>query len=250
MDFSISLFIPAFNAAATLPGVISRIPRDLKQSLGTVWIVNDGSTDATLRVVENLSAEHGFIRHVHCTRNKGYGNAVRIGLSLCRKDGCHFAACVHADGQYPPESVFPFVQAMIAERFDLMQGSRIASGGALRGGMPLYKYVAGRLLTAIENRVLSLRLTDYHSGFLVYSRKALETLPFHRLSTGFDFDLEVIASARAAGMKVGEKPIPTRYAGERSYLNPVTYGLRVLWVLVKYKLGRYSVADVGLRNAE
>jgi hypothetical protein len=116
--------------------------------------------------------------------------------------------------------------------------------------MPLYKYVAGRLLTAIENRVLGLRLTDYHSGFLVYSRKALETLPFHRLSTGFDFDLEVIASARAAGMKVGEKPIPTRYAGERSYLNPVTYGLRVLWVLVKYKIGRYSIADVRLRNAE
>jgi glycosyltransferase involved in cell wall biosynthesis len=237
----ISLFIPAYNAASTIEGVIARIPGDLRQTIKNIWIINDGSIDGTAAVVEKLSAAHSQIHQVHLTRNRGYGNAVRIGLSLCRNDGCDFAACVHADGQYPPESVLPFVQAMIERRIDLMQGSRIASGAALCGGMPLYKYVAGRILTVMENRVFGFHLTDYHSGFLVYSRKALDVVPFHRLSASFDFDLEVIASGRAGGMTVAEMPIPTRYAGERSYLNPVTYGLRVLWVLMKYKAGWYGM---------
>jgi glycosyltransferase involved in cell wall biosynthesis len=242
-EMGISLFIPAYNAASTVKGVIARIPDDLRQTVKNVWIIDDGSTDRTANVADELSAVHPFIHLVHLTRNKGYGNAVRIGLSLCRNDGCDFAACVHSDGQYPPESVLPFVQAMIEKRIDLMQGSRIASGTALRGGMPLYKYVAGRILTALENRVFGLCLTDYHSGFLVYSRNALDQLPFHRLSASFDFDLEVIVSARAAGMTVAEMAIPTRYAEERSYLNPVTYGLRVLWVLIKYLCGHYRIAD-------
>jgi glycosyltransferase involved in cell wall biosynthesis len=238
---AVSLFIPAYNAASTVEEVITRIPGDLWQTVRNVWIIDDGSTDGTAAIIDELSAIHPNIQQVHLTRNKGYGNAVRIGLYLCRNDGCDFAACVHADGQYPPESVLPFVQAMIEKRIDLMQGSRIASGAALRGGMPLYKYVAGRILTAMENRVFGIRLTDYHSGFLVYSRKALDLLPFHRLSASFDFDIEVIASGRVAGMAVAEMPIPARYAGERSYLNPVTYGLRVLWVLMKYKTGWYGM---------
>jgi nucleoside-diphosphate-sugar epimerase/glycosyltransferase involved in cell wall biosynthesis len=247
MACSISLYIPAFNAASTIKGVIARIPDDLWKSVKNVWIIDDGSTDRTAIAAEELSAAYPQIRQVHLTRNKGYGNAVRIGLSLCRNDGCDFAACVHADGQYPPESVLPFVRAMAEKRIDLMQGSRIASGTALRNGMPLYKYAAGRILTALENRVFSLCLTDYHSGFLVYSRKALDLLPFYRLSASFDFDLEVIASARAAGMRIAELSIPTRYAGERSYLNPVTYGLRVLGILIKYLCGHYRIADRGVR---
>jgi glycosyltransferase involved in cell wall biosynthesis len=236
----VSLFIPAYNAASTIGRVIDRIPADLWRIIKNVWIINDGSTDATARVIDDLSALHPAIRPVHLTRNKGYGSAVRNGISLCKRDGCDFAACVHADGQYPPESILSFVEAMAARRIDLMQGSRIASGTALRGGMPLYKFIAGKVLTALENRIFGLLLTDYHSGFLVYNRKALIALPFHRLSTSFDFDLEAVASARAAGMTIGELPIPTRYAGEKSYLNPVTYGLRVLWVLVKYKSGYYG----------
>jgi hypothetical protein len=128
---------------------------------------------------------------------------------------------------------------MRSRHIDLMQGSRIASGTALSGGMPLYKYVAGRFLTALENAAFGLRLSDYHSGFLVYSRRCLETLPFSRLRGSFDFDLEAIAAARARGLAIGELPIPTRYAGEVSYLNPITYGCRVLWVLAKFLAGYY-----------
>lgn len=240
MKPSISIFMPAYNAAPYMRKVIGRIPPALWERLGSVWIVNDGSTDLTGAVAESLSRGNGIIRPVHFSRNRGYGVAVRQGLSLCKSDGCDFAACLHADGQYPPESILPFVDAMAANGIDLMQGSRLASGTALAGGMPIYKYIAGRLLTAIENRVLGLRLSDYHSGFLVYGRAALEALPFHLLSESFDFDLEAIAAARTRGLAISELPIPTRYAGETSHLNPATYGLRVLWALVKYKAGYYA----------
>ncbi len=105
--------------------------------------------------------------------------------------------------------------------------------------MPLYKLIAGKILTFIENRVFKLSMTDYHSGFLVYSRQAMEKIPFSYLSTSFEFDLEVIASAKAMGLWIAELPIPTRYADEKSYLNPIVYGLRVLLVLIKYMSGMY-----------
>jgi glycosyltransferase involved in cell wall biosynthesis len=239
VDPTVSVFIPAYNAAATIRSVIDRVPPRLWRRLTTLWIVNDGSTDATGAVIEALARKNEVIHPVQWTANRGYGAAVREGLALCRNDGCDFAACVHADGQYPPEAVLDFVEALSARRVDLMQGSRIASGTALSGGMPLYKYIAGKCLTMLENATFGLNLTDYHSGFLVYSKKCLDTLPFHRLSTSFDFDLEVIASARARRLAIGELPIPTRYAGEKSYLNPIGYGLRVLRVLVNYVAGYY-----------
>lgn len=239
VDPTVSLFIPAYNAATHIRTVIDRIPPQLWRLIRTVWIINDGSIDGTDAVIEALSHRHEAIHPVHWTVNRGYGAAVRQGLSLCKDDGCDYAACVHADGQYPPEAVSEFVEAMRSQAIDLMQGSRIASGTALSGGMPLYKYIAGRLLTVLENATFGLRMSDYHSGFLVYSRRALVSLPFHRLSESYDFDLEVIASARARHLSIGELPIPTRYAGEVSHLQPVSYGCRVLWVLAKFLAGYY-----------
>lgn len=240
MAATISLVIPAYNAAAHIASVIDRIPRTAWRRLRTLWIIDDGSTDETAAVVESLAKRHEGIHPLHFSRNRGYGATVGTGLRLCKNDGCNFAACLHADGQYPPEAVPEFVDAMISQRISLMQGSRIASGTALSGGMPLYKYVSGRLLTALENRCFGLRMTDYHSGFLVYDRACLQALPLHRMSRSFDFDLEAIASARSLGFPVGELPIPTRYADEVSYLKPLRYGFRVLWVLVKYTMGYYK----------
>ena len=108
-----------------------------------------------------------------------------------------------------------------------------------RVGMPLYKFVAGKLLVWLENKAFGLEMTDYHSGFLLYSRRAIETIPFERLSSYFDFDLEVIACAQARGLKVAELGILTRYADELSHLNPIWCGVRCLLVLLRYRLGRY-----------
>ena len=123
---------------------------------------------------------------------------------------------------------------------DLLQGSRIAGGEALAGGMPRYKIIANAVLNRLENWTLGLCMTDYHSGYLIYGPRVLGSLAFERLSDSFDFDLEVIAAARACDLRVGEAPIPTRYADEVSHLQPVTYGLRVLRVLWRYHLGVYA----------
>jgi glycosyltransferase involved in cell wall biosynthesis len=232
--------MPAFNAAHHLEGVIARIPHGLWQNILHVWIVNDGSHDCTIAVIDELCSGNPKIRPVHFSWNRGYGKAVREGISRCKEDGCDIAVCLHADGQYPPEAIQAMAGRMAADGIDIMQGSRIASGTALSGGMPAYKYVANRILTFFENIVFGLSMTDYHSGMLFYSRKALDTLPFERLSASFDFDLEVIALARARGLAISEMPIPTRYAKEQSYLNPVSYGVRVLGVMVKFLAGRYT----------
>ena len=121
-----------------------------------------------------------------------------------------------------------------------MQGSRHKDGTAREGGMPLYKIVGGKVLTALENAVFGLKMTDYHSGYIFYSRRALESIPFDRLSYSFDFDLEVIACARCRGLKVDELGIPTHYGDEKSYLNPITYGMRVLRVMLRYRMGGYA----------
>jgi glycosyltransferase involved in cell wall biosynthesis len=241
--------MPAYNAALHIRQVIDRFPPALWRSVTTLWIVNDGSTDDTGAIVDSLARNNAAIRPVHAPVNGGYGAAVGRGLSLCRENGCDFAACLHADGQYPPEAILHFVETMAARNIDLMQGSRLSSGAALAGGMPLYKYIAGSVLTKLENLAFGLRMTDYHSGLLVYSRKCLDALSFDNLSRSFDFDLEMIAAARARGLSISELPIPTRYAGEKSYLNPIGYGLRVLRVVARYKAGYYHGAHLAGNRA-
>ncbi len=236
----ISVFIPAYNASEHLETLISRFPETLIPLLKNVYIVNDGSADTTGSVIENLAKKNTYIVPVHFQANRGYGNTVRAGLKRCRADGCEYAVCVHADEQYPPEVIVDFVNKMRTQSIDILQGSRIASGTALSGGMPLYKFIAGKLLTVLENVVLGCKLTDYHSGMLFYSRRALSMIDFDKLSTSFDFDLEVLAAAKSCGLHIAEQPIPTRYASEKSYLNPVTYGMRVLRVLFRYATGYYK----------
>jgi hypothetical protein len=163
------------------------------------------------------------------------------GLDAAAESGEYaVVATLHADGQYSPEVLPELVRTLHARRLDLLQGSRIAGGQALSGGMPLYKYAANAALNRLENHVLGLTMTDYHSGYLLYTRRALERLPYRALSCSFDFDLEMIAAARARGLRVGEAPIPTHYGDEISHLQPITYGLRVLRVLWNYRAGRYA----------
>jgi hypothetical protein len=114
------------------------------------------------------------------------------------------------------------------------------AGGALAGGMPIYKYAANRLLTAIENRAFGMRLAEFHSGYMLYARKTLTAIPFLRLSDSFDFDLEMLVCARILGLSIVEVPIPTIYAGEVSHLKPVAYGLDVLRVVRRYRRGVYA----------
>jgi len=232
--------IPAYNAEATLPGVIRRIPEETRGALGAIIIVDDGSADATAEVAARLARKHDTLHVLQLGRNRGYGGAMKTGLTAAADAGAQVVVCLHADGQYAPESLPSLLEARASRGLDILQGSRIAGKSALAGGMPLYKYIAGRGLTCLENLTFGMRMTDYHSGYMIYSRRALTEIPFSALGDSFDFDLQMIACARARGLYIGEWPIPTRYAGEVSHLSPVRYGLRCLGVMLNYKLGKYD----------
>jgi len=231
--------IPAYNAARHIEGVLERVTGLVAYGLEQVIVVDDGSRDATAELVRAQQPTAFQLRLVERAKNGGYGAAMKDGLALSRASDPDVVACIHADGQYAPEVLPEMIEQLSRRRLDLLQGSRIAAGTALRGGMPLYKYVGNALLNLIENRTLGLSLTDYHSGYLVYGPRAL-SLPFTNLSDSFDFDLEIIAAARAHGFSVGEAPIPTHYGDEVSHLNPITYGMRVLRVMWNYRRGRYA----------
>ena len=231
--------IPAYNAARHIEGVLERVAGLATCGLHEVIVVDDGSRDATAELVRARPPAALQVRLLQRTQNGGYGAAMKDGLEAARASNPDVVACIHADGQYAPEALPAMIEQLSLRRLDLLQGSRIAAGTALRGGMPLYKYVGNALLNLLENHTLGLSLTDYHSGYLVYGPRALG-MPLSNLSDSFDFDLEIIAAARARGFSVGEAPIPTHYGDEVSHLNPLTYGLRVLRVMWNYKRGRYA----------
>jgi glycosyltransferase involved in cell wall biosynthesis len=238
-DLAVCLFIPAYNAQHTLADVIARIQSADWQIIRRVFIVNDGSTDSTMARGSELSATNPKVTLISFPANKGYGAAVKQGIESCKSLNPDFCVCLHADGQYPPEKIGEFISFMKDNSVDVLQGSRHRDGTALDGNMPFYKFALGKIIVQLENTIFGLRMTDYHSGYLFYSRRALSEIPFERLSSSFDFDLEVIASARARNLKIEELAIPTHYGQETSYLNPITYGLRVLRVLLRYARGFY-----------
>jgi len=238
---SLVVVIPAYNAGRHIAQVLQRLSAQRDCELSRVIIVNDGSRDDTLQQARQADFGACALDVIERVANGGYGAAMKDGLAAARAYNPELVACVHADGQYGPEQLPALRRALSRRGLDLLQGSRVASGTALSGGMPLYKYAANGLLNILENRTFGLEMTDYHSGYLVYGRAAL-ALPFHALSNSFDFDLEVIACARARGLAVGEEPVPTHYGDEVSHLNPVTYGLRALRVLWNYRRGHYAVS--------
>jgi glycosyltransferase involved in cell wall biosynthesis len=235
----LGVLIPAYDAGATLAGVIARLSQGQPLELERIAIVDDASRDYTAKLASDLAVVDPRVTVLTHRTNRGYGAAVKTGLAHLREAGMDAAACVHADGQYAPEELPRLVEAASSRGLDLVQGSRIASGSALSGGMPLYKYLANRALTALENRVLGLGFTDYHSGYLLYGRRALHEIPLSGLSDSFDFDLEVIASARALGLRLGEVPVATHYGDEVSHLRSIPYGLRCLRVMFNHLRGAY-----------
>lgn len=230
------IFISAYNVESTLAATLERIrPAVWKRS--RVLVIDDGSTDGTQKVFEEFrerTHEKNILRYIRFEKNQGYGAVVKKGIAEGIASGAKFVACLHGDGQYPGEQLGEFFAAMAIHDLALLQGSRMAiEGEAKDGGMPLHKRIGGAILTAIENLAFRQPLTDRHSGFLVYSTAFLKTLDLEKLSGSFDIDLEIIAKADAAGFPMAELPIPTHYGNEKSHLNVVTYGLRVLLQVVR-----------------
>jgi glycosyltransferase involved in cell wall biosynthesis len=236
---NVFVLIPAYNAAATLEKVFARVPAEARNRISRYVAVDDGSKDDTAAVLVRLQKDFANLVVLTHPVNRGYGEAEKTLLRYALQEAAQVGIVLHSDGQYSPEKIVDLLEPFDRNTADLVQGSRMLGGGALRGGMPFYKFAANKLLTAIENRAFGMRLAEYHSGYMLYSRKALETIPFEKLSGSFDFDLEMIVLAHVKGLRIAEIAIPTIYAGEKSHLRPVKYGLDVLSVVREYRRGKY-----------
>ena len=214
--------LPAYNAEKTLKQTIQEIPSVVDACI----LVDDRSTDATVR----LAGELGLQVHVH-EQNRGYGGNQKTCYAAALDAGADIVVMVHPDYQYSPLLVEPMA-AMIAHGvYDIVLGSRILGGGALRGGMPLYKYIANRALTLIENLALGAKLSEYHTGLRAYSRDLLLSLPLNANSEDFVFDNQLLAQCIYLGARIGEISCPTKYFPEASSINlrrSTVYGLGVL----------------------
>lgn len=228
--------LPAYNAEQTLASTFNEIPMDI---VDEVVLVDDASSDQTMTLAKDLGIKH-VIRH---EQNKGYGGNQKTCYKKALELNADIVIMLHPDYQYTPKLI-PVMAAMIAEGlYDMVLGSRILGKGALKGGMPLYKYIANRFLTLIQNILISEKLSEYHTGYRAYSREILDTVHFEANSDDFVFDNEFISQTVYAGFRIGEVSCPTKYFDEASSINfsrSVTYGLGVLRVSFQHfftKLG-------------
>jgi len=233
------IVMPSYRVAHILAATVGRIPSDFYRTGGVLLIVDDACLEGTGEVAEALAAENPAIQVIHHQENRGYGGAQKTGLREGLKLGCRGFAVVHADGQYAPELVQDLLDPILSGEAELVQGSRLRGGGALRGGMPVVRYLANRALTSLENLAFGTELAEFHSGYMLYSRRLLESLPFERLQDNFNFDAEMILLAHLAGHPCREVPIPTHYGEETSSLDPLPYGLNVLKMVGRHLRGHY-----------
>ena len=233
------IIMPAYNAGATIERVFDRIPPEVDRRVKQYVVVNDGSTDDTQAAIGRLQQRIPNLTPLLHEVNRGYGAAEKTLLNHVVREGCDLAILLHSDGQYSPEKIPEILDVFDRDQGDIVMGSRMLKGNALKGNMPLYKFVANKTLTAIENWAFELKMAEYHSGFMAYSGRALNAIPFNKLSGSFDFDLEMIVMAKVKDLRVKEVPIPTIYADEVSHLKPIQYGLNVLGVVLNYKRGKY-----------
>jgi glycosyltransferase involved in cell wall biosynthesis len=229
--------LPAYNAAKTLRRTVEEIPREI---VDEVILTDDASRDNT----SELALELGLItiRHDH---NRGYGGNQKTCYTAALARGADIVVMLHPDYQYTPKLVSAMASMIAYGEYDAVLASRILGRGALEGGMPLYKYVANRGLTFIENILIGHKMSEYHTGYRAWSREVLQRLPLLSCSDDFVFDNQMIVQALYFGFHVGEISCPTKYFKEASSINfrrSVTYGFGVLGTALDLPLKRWGLA--------
>jgi len=245
----IAIVLPAYNAEKTLEATMREVP----ETVDTCILVDDGSTDKTVELARALGL-HVFVHD----RNYGYGRNQQTCYREALSAGADVVIMLHPDYQYTPLLVTAMASMVAYDVYDVVLGSRIIGGTALRGGMPFYKYVANRLLTAFENLFLGVKLSEYHTGYRCFSRKVLVELPLAENSDDFVFDNQMLAQCVHFGFRIGEVSCPTKYFEEASSINfrrSVTYGLGVLattmqFALQKWGLGKFRIYSATGRKLE
>jgi glycosyltransferase involved in cell wall biosynthesis len=234
----IIVVMPAYNAAKTVEQTFKEIPFNI---VDEVILVDDHSKDETYDVAKKLGI-HTVIRH---DKNKGYGGNQKTCYDAALKNGADIVVMLHPDYQYTPLLLEAMIYPIARGLFPVMLGSRILGKGALRGGMPMYKYIANRFLTLFQNIMMGQKLAEYHTGYRAFSKEILERLPLHKNSDDFVFDNEMLGQIAFAGYEIGEVTCPTKYFDDASSINfkrSVQYGLGVLRVSLCYRLQRWGIA--------
>jgi glycosyltransferase involved in cell wall biosynthesis len=231
----IIVVLPAYNAEKTLEATVRELPDLVDECI----LVDDQSHDQTVALARKL----GLHVVVH-EENRGYGGNQKTCYSTALGRGADVVVMIHPDYQYSPLLVTAMASMVAYGVYDLALGSRILGNGALRGGMPLYKYLSNRALTTFQNLLLGARLSEYHTGFRAYDRQLLTSLPLDRDSDDFVFDNQILAQAILFGARIGEISCPTRYFPEASSINfrrSFVYGLGVVKTSLEFRLAKWNL---------
>lgn len=231
----VAVVLPAYNAAQTLRKTFEEMPHEI---VDDVILVDDASSDDTKWIAQEL----GIYTLVH-PKNRGYGGNQKSCYEAALARGADIVVMLHPDYQYSPRLVTAMASMISSGHYDAVFASRILGNGALSGGMPKYKYVANRFLTLFQNMLMGQKLSEYHTGYRAWNRKALERLPLLNCSDDFVFDNEMIAQAAWFDMRLGEISCPTKYFPEASSINfrrSCIYGFGVLATSFKYRLARWG----------
>ncbi|MDB6152987.1 MAG: hypothetical protein JWL90_1440, partial [Chthoniobacteraceae bacterium] len=240
-DFSdkrILIFIVAYNAEKTIGGVLDRIPRTLRLPNVEVLIIDDSSKDATFftGLQREETSDCFRITILRTPTNQGYGGNQKLGYRYAIDNGFDIVALLHGDGQYAPEELPHLISPFLTEDADAVFGSRmIHKADALKGGMPKYKWVGNQVLTTFQNAMLGTQLSEFHSGYRLYSTRALSRIPFERNSNDFHFDTDIIIQLHFAGMTILELPIPTFYGDEICHVNGMKYAFDIFRTMLRAK---------------
>jgi 2-polyprenyl-3-methyl-5-hydroxy-6-metoxy-1,4-benzoquinol methylase len=241
----IGILIVTFNAVTTLTKVLKRITPNVWKNVEEIAIFDDASQDATYELAMGLKHFRQLekLQVLSNSKNLGYGGNQKAGYRYFMEKGFDIVVLLHGDGQYAPEILSHLYHPIVADEADAVFGSRMmkAYGGALKGGMPLYKFAGNRILTTFENRALKMNLSEFHSGYRAYSLHALRNIDFTQMTDDFHFDTEIIIKLQHQRYRIKEVPIPTYYGDEICYVNGMRYARDVARAVRRYKQTRRSV---------
>ena len=234
---TITVVLPAYNAEKTLEATFNEIPFDI---VNNVILVDDCSMDNTVGLAKQLGIEHIIV----LDKNKGYGGNQKTCYKKAMELKSDIVVMLHPDYQYTPKLIHSMTYLIANNVYDVVMGSRILGRGALKGGMPLYKYFFNRLLTLVQNLLMNQKLSEYHSGYRAFSRRVLESINFELNSDDFVFDNQMLAQIFYSGFEIAEITCPTKYFEEASSINfmrSVKYGLGVLGTSIRYLVSRIGL---------
>lgn len=231
----LAIYIPAYNAAVTLPRVLDRIPQSVKDTIAEIFVIDNHSPDHTYLLALGYKQEYKLqnLKVIRNPENMGYGGSQKVAYRYCIDQGFDFVAMLHGDAQYAPEYLEKLFTTAMEQKTDMVFGSRML-GDPIAGGMPRIRYLGNRFLTILQNWVLGTELSEFHSGYRVYSVEALRKIHFERLSSDYHFDTEIIMLLLEEGAVIKDTPIPTHYGAESQSPNVWKYGLHVLVTTLTY----------------